>query len=111
MEPASCPGKGPMTSWCHLPHSDQSGFLMTVKDLERNMTYRASGTTLGSLGNVTEIDMKLMPPVIHLPPVVSGKRWRKMKKIIGICSKFMKCLYGIVVAVLMLSGVVSPAYL
>ena len=53
--------------------SDQSGFLMTVKDLERNMTYRASGTTLGSLGNVTEIDMKLMPPVIHLPPVVSGK--------------------------------------
>jgi hypothetical protein len=41
------------------------GFLITLQDMLQALLYRVSGNTVSTEGNVTEIDMTKLPPVIR----------------------------------------------
>lgn len=51
----------------------KDSYLVTFQNLKENKTYRISGKIKDGIGEVSEIDHKKMPPVIHLPPIIPGK--------------------------------------
>ena len=48
----------------------QESFLITLQDLETATLYRVIGDTETGLGRLTEIDIRKMPPIEYLPPVI-----------------------------------------
>lgn len=52
----------------------QENYIVTFRDLAENKLYKVVGTMNSGKGKVTEIDLKKMEPVIHLPPRVSPKQ-------------------------------------
>ena len=63
----------------HLPPSDLATFsltatpesyLMTFDDPDSSMLYRVVGDSATGIGQVTEIDRRDMPPLLHAPPLI-----------------------------------------
>lgn len=48
-------------------------YLITFADPESSMLYRIVGDSATGYGVITQIDRARMPPVIHLPPRISGE--------------------------------------
>ena len=49
-------------------------YLITIQDLPNATVYRVVGNTETGVGVVTQIDLKLMPPVLDGPPIVPPSR-------------------------------------